>query len=59
MQVWDQVKVKAAGPFEGRAGVIVRVVDGVAAVKLDEVADPPTPSAVENFAFGELDLLGR
>ena len=60
MQVWNQVKVKAPGAFEGRAGVVIRadLANGVVTVKLDEIADPVTPSTVEVFAVDELLLLG-
>ena len=55
MQVGDQVKVLAAGGYEGKAGVIIRIdtVTQVATVKLDEVEMP------QGFAAVELEHLGR
>lgn len=56
MQVWDQVVVTAAGEFEGKAGLVIRVdvAKELATVKLDEHPDAPGV-----FAFSELKLLGR
>lgn len=53
MQAWHQVKVLAAGEYEGKAGLVVRVDSQaqVATVKLDEVAEPV------GFAFSELQVL--
>lgn len=53
MQAWQQVKVLAAGDFEGKAGFVLRVDSQalVATVKIDEVDAP------ENFAFSELQAL--
>lgn len=54
MQPWDQVKVKAAGEDEGKAGVILRSdqANKVHTVKLD--LDPNNPKA---FAEAELEIL--
>lgn len=51
MQAWNQVKVKATGSFEGKAGLVVRVDGEVVTVKLDDVPEP------QNFVANELQLL--
>jgi len=57
MQAWDQVKVIAAGAYEGRAGLVIRVANDVNTVKLDET--PDKQGEVQNFTDAELTLLGR
>lgn len=60
MQVWDNVKVEAAGAFEGRAGVVIRVDAGkeLATVELDAAVEPAAAKEIQVFAFAELKRLG-
>ena len=55
MQVWDIVKVKQEGEFNGQAGRVLAVdqANGTAKVKLDLHAAPQV------FLFTELDFLSR
>lgn len=59
MQAWDQVKVKVAGPFEGRAGVVLRfdVEKKVNTVKLDQIEGEAAAPEAQLYTDDELTRL--